>query len=263
LKAFYNATGINISLLDKDILPISTNPITHNKYCQAIHKNNEMVCRISDKVLIERCKKSKKAEMHVCHAGLIDIAVPVLYEGDILAYIVLGQMKNSGDFSLVWERVKNLGLGFEEMEKYYKELSFFDSEKIESVEKIAVMLARYLLLEDMLKPDFNINMKRATDFIIENMDKNLTVSYISKSVNLSKSALYRNFHSCFNCTVSDYINRVRIKRAEKLLNETRMSVEEISGYVGFSSASYFGRVFKEKNGVSPSKFRNEQSKNIH
>lgn len=255
LKAFYNATGINITLLDEEVLSISTNQNTHNRYCRAIQEDNRTMCKMSDKELIERCRKSKKAEMHVCHAGLIDIAVPIIYDGNILAYIILGQMKNEENFLSVWEKVKNLNLDFDKMEKYYGELTFFNKEKIESVEKIAVMLAKYLLLENMLSPDFNINIKRATDFIMENLDKKLTISYIAKSVNISKSVLYRNFHSCFNCTISEYINKMRIKRAEYLLKEKEMPIEEVSRSVGFSSVSYFGRVFKEKNGVSPLAFR--------
>lgn len=261
LNAFYNATGINISMLKDDFSPISENQRVHNDYCRAIQAKcqGKSMCKNSDKKLLSLCRESKKAEMHICHAGLVDIAVPILYEDSIIGYIILGQMKNSGDFSAVEDRVKKLGLESAEMKRYYSELSFFDSEKIKSVETISVMMTKYLLLENMLKPDFNLNIKRVTDFINENLDKNLNISYISKSVNISKSVLYRNFHSCFNCTLSEYINKVRVKRAEKLLKESEMSIEDVARCVGFSSVSYFSRVFKEKKGISPLAFRKMQA----
>lgn len=258
LSAFYNATGINIHLLRDDFSSISISQRIHNDYCSAIQKNNSESCKCSDLALLEKCKESKSAQMHICHAGLIDIAVPILYEDSILGYIILGQMKNYGDFSFVEDRIKKIGLDTVEMKKHYSELSFFDGERIESVEKIAVMLAKYLLLENMLRPDFNVNIKRATDFINANLDKNLTVSYISKSVNISKSVLYRNFHNCFNSTISEYINKMRVKKATELLMDTEISVEEIARNVGFSSASYFSRVFKERKGISPLGFRKQK-----
>ena len=47
------------------------------------------------------------------------------------------------------------------MEEYYNELPFYDDKKIESIEKIAVMLAKYLLFENTLKPFLDVNIKRA------------------------------------------------------------------------------------------------------
>jgi len=56
--------------------------------------------------------------------------------------------------------------------------------------------------------------------------------------------------------VGEYINDKRIEKASGLLKTTDFSIEEVSGLAGFSSGSYFCKIFKRKMGVSPFKFKN-------
>jgi len=53
----------------------------------------------------------------------------------------------------------------------------------------------------------------------------------------------------------EYINEYRLTQAAILLLETDKAVSEISADCGFASASYFGKLFREKTGVSPGSFR--------
>ena len=85
--------------------------------------------------------------------------------------------------------------------------------------------------------------------------KEISVISISKSINVSKSVLYKNFHTHFNCTVSEYINTKRIEKSLELIAKTDMSIEEISQNVGFSTASYFSKIFKKQMGTSPLKYK--------
>ncbi len=256
LEDFSNATGINIMLLREDFsMAVAT--FAENGFCRAIHHcpQGRIGCKDSDDSILQKCARSKKAEMHVCHAGLIDIAVPVLYEGDILAYLILGQMKRDADFSTIESRLIEYTVNIEEMRVFYDGLPLFDSHKMQSVAKIATMLTKYIMLENMLKLRFNNTLEEATRFIEENLDKDLTVDYITKNTNISKSVLYKNFRDTYNCTISEYINRKRVEKAVVLLVTTDLSIEEVSEKIGFSSAAYFAIVFKKQKGISPLKFR--------
>ena len=57
------------------------------------------------------------------------------------------------------------------------------------------------------------------------------------------------------CGFSDILNQVRIDEAKKLFKTTDLSVNEVSDRVGFSSWSYFSRVFKKVAGTSPAEYR--------
>lgn len=258
LEDFYKATDINMNLLKADFSFVSGRAHRErNFYCDSIQNTStgKKACTYSDIILLEKCKETKKAQMHICHAGLIDAAAPIIYNDVIIGYVIFGEMKLNTDFSSLEKYISDMGLDFEKMEKYYEEIPLFDSEKIQSVFNIAIMLAKHILLENMLKPDFDECIQRAENFINENLTENLSIRAISENVNVSKSVLYKKFHDSFGCTVSEYINIRRVEKSMELLKTTDLSVEEISQKVGFSSAPYFGKVFKRINMITPLRYK--------
>ena len=107
----------------------------------------------------------------------------------------------------------------------------------------------------MLIPNWDEDIQRALNYIHANLCQPLSIHSISKNASLSKSVLYRRFHSCFGCTVSQYINKKRIEKATELLRKGNWSVEDVSQQVGFSDCSYFSRAFKKEIGISPVKYK--------
>lgn len=257
LSCFYEATGVNIQFFTDDFTPLRLNPQKHNHYCKSVQscEAGKTACRLSDIALLEKAKQSKRAEFHVCHAGLMDIAIPLLYENTVLGYIILGQMKKELDFSFVCEKIQRFSLDPTQMQEQYATLYLYDENKIQSVANVAIMLTKYILLEDMIKITPNRYLERVVAFIDENLSEELSVQRIAKSVNVSKSALYKLFHAYFHCTVSGYINKKRIEKSALLLVSTDLSIEEISGAVGYANASYYAKTFKKEKGVSPLQFR--------
>lgn len=262
LQDFYNATGVNIGLRDADFAPIAGLSNARNIYCKYVQDtlSGKEACLHADLDLIEKCKQSGKPEMHVCPAGLMDIAVPILYNDVVFAYVIMGQMKITPDFSEAKSSVAKLGLNPDTLQKIYEEIPFFDTGKLQSIANIAVMLTRYILLENMLIPSLNENIGNAERYINDNLQKELTIQNISEGTNISKSVLYKNFRTSFDCTVKEYINAKRIDRSVELLTNTELSMEEISQKVGFASAAYFSKIFKKCRGVSPLKFRKLQTR---
>ena len=263
LEDFYNATGINMDLLKDDFSFVGEHRYWENKrYCKAIQgtKGGHNACLLSDAELLEKSRKSKKAEMHICHAGLMDCAIPIIYADEIIGYILFGQIKTDTDFSKIGEYLASLGLDEHEMERLYEEILFFKESVITSISNIAEMLVKHILLENMLRLNFDDSIGRVVNYINQNLESDLSIQRISQNTNISKSALYRKFQGCFGCTVGEYINDKRIEKATELLKTADLSIEEVSGKVGFSSGSYFCKMFKKKMGVSPFKFKNWNKK---
>lgn len=63
------------------------------------------------------------------------------------------------------------------------------------------------------------------------------------------------FKQKYGITIHDYINMVRIARAKELLEQTGDALSAIAAKVGYENDSYFSRVFKKAEGVSPSDYR--------
>ena len=261
LGDFYLATGININLYDENFEPVRVNKYPPPDYCRAIQSQNldRRPCKGSDVALLKQCQARKQMVMHCCHAGLRDIAVPILYEDFILGYIIFGQIKTELDFSRIKEKIVHLHLNMDEMAQHYEKLRYIDDEKIRSIARIAEILARHIMTENMLKPCLFSEIERATEYIRENLHESITIEQLCSATHLSTSVLYKKFRSHFGCTVNDYINTRRVEEALGLLEKTDLSIEEISERIGFTSASYFSRIFKQKIGMPPMRFRTNRS----
>lgn len=59
-----------------------------------------------------------------------------------------------------------------------------------------------------------------------------------------------------NQTLLEYVLEYRLNTAKQLLDDTKMSITDISYHCGFSSNAYFGKIFREKYGMTPLQYRN-------
>lgn len=100
-------------------------------------------------------------------------------------------------------------------------------------------------------------VKRAREFILDNYQKPIKVDDIAEYLFISPSHLSRLFRQELNCTVLEYLTRVRIEKALELLKSNEYSVEKVSKLVGFKYSSYFVRIFKKHVGVTPLTYRNK------
>lgn len=257
---FKNITGISIDITDTNFHPLFYKKVDLNPFCTLIQccENGKSRCYHSDTVLMKKCRETKKLQRHVCHAGLIDIAVPLFDENSIIAYVILGQLKDKIQFEEIESCISDLPIEKDSLREAYNSLLCVDETKIESAAEIATVIAKYLIYENMLRPFKHNTIKSITNFIDEHIEEPLRIKYISQKLHISQSNLYKIFHKYFNCTVSEYINAKRIEKAELLLIETSLTIEDISQKTGFSSASYFSNVFKNTHGMSPLKYRQKR-----
>jgi len=94
-------------------------------------------------------------------------------------------------------------------------------------------------------------------YINQNYKEKLTLSSIAERFYMSPSYLSRTFKMVMGVLITDYLNNLRISKAQLLLKESDLSILEVAGEVGFDNQSYFGRVFKSIVGVSPLQYRKE------
>jgi AraC-like DNA-binding protein len=92
-------------------------------------------------------------------------------------------------------------------------------------------------------------------YINQSYAENITLEDASERLNFDPSYFCRIFKTATGATFTEYLNFVRISKAEKMLSKTRQSILEISEAVGFSSVSYFTRIFKKYRSCSPRVYR--------
>jgi AraC-like DNA-binding protein len=84
---------------------------------------------------------------------------------------------------------------------------------------------------------------------------NWSVNELAEEVGLSRSRLAELFNLEVGYSVHKFLNKVRVRHAEKLLGHSELAVGEIASECGFATIQHFSRVFKEVNGQSPVIFR--------
>lgn len=94
-------------------------------------------------------------------------------------------------------------------------------------------------------------------YLQENLEKPLNLSDISQRFSYSLSSIKRIFKAETGYSVMEYLSRLRMEKAEKLLRETTLPVGEIALETGFANVYYFSNAFRKHSGMSPSRYRGE------
>lgn len=92
-------------------------------------------------------------------------------------------------------------------------------------------------------------------YIKQHLGEELSRTNLAKHVFLSPDYLSRIFRQEKGISLSEYITDERMKKAKQLLCETNTSVGDIAYQVGYSNLTYFIRVFRERNHMTPVQYR--------
>jgi len=92
--------------------------------------------------------------------------------------------------------------------------------------------------------------------IIKDVAKDYSLEQLSEETGLPQAKLQEGFKLLYARTVTEYIRHVRLEAARDLIRTTEMNISEIVYSIGFSSRSYFSKIFKEKYDISPNNFKN-------
>lgn len=156
-------------------------------------------------------------------------------------------------------------------------LIFIFTESHPSKDIFADMLLQELIIRILQTESKSIYLKKSytqpnndrisfvLNFIRENITEDLTIELLSEKAYMSESNFYRTFKHETGASPIDFIIEERLKLAESLLRDPKMSVKEVFMASGFNSFSYFCRIFKKKKSLSPTEFKEKsnQLKNWH
>lgn len=92
---------------------------------------------------------------------------------------------------------------------------------------------------------------RAIDRILADVAAHHTVESLADAAAMSRSAFAEKFTETFGRPPMSLVHYIRMQRADRLLREGELPIEQVAQRVGFSSRSHFSRVFKEHYGISP------------
>ena len=176
-------------------------------------------------------------------AKFMDIDIDLLFSKRVLNY-------TEGKISEIIH-IANKMLGEFKFDKNY-----------EDNKELRILLADFLNKINQYESEAEISLNEENilteicEFLKYNYKQNITLEQLSERFCINKYELCRKMKRNYGCTINDIITNVRLNKAKELLEDTTVSVADISEIVGYNSASYFTKKFKLYTGDSPTEYRN-------
>lgn len=98
----------------------------------------------------------------------------------------------------------------------------------------------------------------AVKYIQDNLSQNMSITEIADIVHLNPQYFMRLFKKETGKPVLEFITELRLERVKQLLVETNKSITEIAISAGYDNFSYFSKLFKKYEGVTPSEYRKDR-----
>lgn len=100
-----------------------------------------------------------------------------------------------------------------------------------------------------------LDLENLIAYLETRLDEPLRLEDLAARSHISVSTLLRRFKKATGLTPIDFLVRLRLEKARRMLRETRMPITEISYQTGFSDSNYFARQFRKNIGMSPGEYR--------
>lgn len=141
--------------------------------------------------------------------------------------------------------------GAELYEKLYK---LKDPEEMNYWFKYKVILPIIEELTEKQDQRLHLLVQKVTEMLETKYMEDISLEYCADHVNLNPSILSKVFKDITGWNFIDYLTSIRVQKAKELLIETDTKIKGIAENIGYQH-SYFNRIFKKSEGVTPSQFR--------
>ncbi|MEZ4803411.1 MAG: AraC family transcriptional regulator [Gelidibacter sp.] len=157
------------------------------------------------------------------------------------------------------------------MEDHVKELRNIDTKGMtrilqmegEVYQLLSMHIARHdryhtsdIMPSSLLKDELKI-IRRYAKKILDDPSINYSLDQLSKDSGLSQAKLQEGFKFLYARTVTEYIRHIRLEAARDLMNNSDLNISQIVYTIGFTSRSYFSKIFKEKYDITPHEYKKQ------
>ncbi len=256
MQDFYTLTHMRIGLLDCDNTERLSYPGPRCAFCDFIRRNPELDarCRQCDDSFFRKCRANAAPLVYTCHAGLIELIIPIRTSNNILCYIMAGQVVDEAHADeqrhKIYEDFCHLGLDNDELRRVIGQIDCRSQQEFSASATVLESLALYFLTKRIIAPSRIRFIESLNGFIDEHLREPILIADLCRHFHVSRTRLYEQSRPYLDCSLADYVQRRRVHHAKQLLQSTDLPIAEIAAAVGFEDYNYFRRVFKQLDGRS-------------
>lgn len=263
LDNLYLCMGVKFGLMNDEGREIYTSSFK-SPFCAQIMQEpgGYERCLACDECAISEVKKTQRRKKYLCHAGLYEIALPVVEDGHTVATILFGQMLDDSPRAQQWERIRRQCAWHSNPEALHQE--FLHLRRISPEQMTACMEIVQACVSEVRLYSMQTTHRRDDAYLLDNyiathLAQNLNSDTLCEALSVGKTKLYELCKTHFQLTPMQLVNLRRMEAAANLLSTTGDSVRAVAQAVGIPDENYFSKVFRKWSGKTPSVYRRENS----
>jgi AraC-like DNA-binding protein/ligand-binding sensor protein len=201
-----------------------------------------------------------------CFAGLTDVAVPVMVNGQHVATLMSGQIfrrpPTERDFQMIAKMLQSEPNADWEKKarKTYFDTPVITPDRFQAMVHLISVFAQYLAdyaSRHAISASANEPkpVSSAKQFVLAHVEEAITLAQVAQHVHVSRFHFCKLFKKATGMTLTEFVARVRVEKAKTLLVDPSVRISEVVFAAGFGSIPQFNSVFKRCVGMPPTKYR--------
>lgn len=265
-------TGVGLVFVDPSATRRDLLDYRHDQapLCMLLRRNPDFAARCADCDTrhLRSIGQGQPAQFYLCHAGLVDLVVPILVDGRHVGSFQGGQVLPSQPTEVRFRRFKSrLGstcpVSDATLRKRYFATPWMGEQRLANLVELVGLLAAHIseLGTRLLEPVYpqGSPVGRAQAYIQAHLKEPLTLADVGRAAGVAPSYLSLLFLRDGGENFSVHVRRLRVERAKNLLKEPRLALERIASEAGFGSLRTFHRAFRKGVGMGPAQWRKQFS----
>lgn len=276
LQAFSAATNFSLVVVNRQGQVISDFS-SFSTFCQKVRSKPAFKSRCQQCHAIGELKayQDKKVCMYRCHAGLVNVSLPIIINNHLMGAISFGQIDLKEDeenqipqlqpTSTRWQFYPDLRQArkrktvtktqLEAAASLLETIIDYQFKAIDPHDPMKFTLPTLEIEKQAVNDPKKAEISKAITYINKNFTSDLTIKDVADHVYLSPFHFSRVFKKEIQVPFNTYLNQRRVKQAKILLTHSDLSINAISKEIGFSQTSYFCKIFRSFVGTTPARYR--------
>ena len=267
-QAFGASVGLPLTLRPAEfwLLAHRSQPY-ENPFCAMIAQTNRgcAACLEAEQRAVDAAQ-DRSATVR-CFADLRHTAVPVKLGERTIGFLLTGQialdLPSPARFEAIVGQLTEWGVSMDRnrLEEAYYRTRVLSSDQYAGLirlleifgQQLSAMANRTMVQDMEAEPPL---VRRARAYIVGHQADPIDLDNVAKAMHVSTFYFCKTFKKATGLTFTEYLARVRVKKAKALLLNPHLRISEIAYEVGFQSLTHFNRIFRQLTGEAPTAFRN-------
>ncbi|MBI4979384.1 MAG: PocR ligand-binding domain-containing protein [Spirochaetes bacterium] len=225
------------------------------EYCRLIQTKLDRLsfCTRMDREKCAESARTKSMAVYQCHAGLMEAVMPVIVDGQIAGFIMIGQFRTSDSIQphLLKQYKRKFGAVKELRAAFYR-LPYVPEKNLSNILGLFSVIVRYIVSSNMVSLKGNLLVEKTLEYLKANIEKTISLSDIETLTGKSASTISHLFKSTTGKSFKETLLDMKLSKADAYFRTAPSpNVREIAKRLGFEDPFYFSRIYKKYRKMSP------------